>query len=230
MKSHFAVRDSAEFVLEHLDGRLCIRLPARPEWTPLAADWLSAEMLRRIAGGRRQLLARAVGMRKDLDLHVIDATAGLGRDGFTLAALGARVSLLERQAPIAAVLRDARQRALADPRENLRAAATRITIIETDSRSWLALNTIASDTVYLDPMYPHAGKSALPQKDMQLLRAISGGDSDADTLLSAALASPARRIAVKRAAAAPPLAGRRPDAQLRGSQARFDIYLGSVDI
>ena len=43
------------------------------------------------------------------------------------------------------------------------------------------------DVVYLDPTYPHRGKSALAKKEMRRLRAVVGEDADAPHLLAAAL-------------------------------------------
>ena len=179
-------------------------------------------MRRRIAAGRKQLLARAVGLHKDPALRVLDATAGLGRDGFTLAALGATVVMAERNPTVAALLRDARRRALADPASA--AAAARVEIVEADGRTLCAGPTEAGfDVVYLDPMYPDRGKTALAGRELQLLRELTGGDPDADALLASANAR--RRVVVKRPLKAPPLAGRAPSLALAGTQARFDIYL-----
>jgi 16S rRNA (guanine1516-N2)-methyltransferase len=72
-------------------------------------------------------------------------------------------------------------------------------------------------------MYPDRGKTALAGKELQLLRELTGGDPDADTLLADANAR--RRIVVKRPRSAAPLAGRAPSLALTGTQARFDIYL-----
>src|SRR3546814_18502596 len=74
-------------------------------------------------------------------------------------------------------------------------------------------------------MYPHRDKQALPQKDMQILRELTGSDPDADTLLRPALAIARRRVVVKRPSHAPFLAGREPAFQLTGKQARYDVSL-----
>ena len=50
----------------------------------------------RFGGGRGQNLARAAGLKPGVNPHIIDATAGLGRDAFLLASLGANVTLIER--------------------------------------------------------------------------------------------------------------------------------------
>ena len=62
-------------------------------------------------GGRGHGLARAVGLKGGATPSVLDATAGLGRDGFLLADLGCRVTLVERAPAIFAILRDGLSRA-----------------------------------------------------------------------------------------------------------------------
>ena len=188
----------------------------------MVVDWASADVQRRIAGGRKQLLAKAAALHKKPDAKVFDGTAGLGRDGFTLAALGAHVTLAERNPVLAALLRDAHRRAMAQL--NLSDAASRIRIVEHDSTTGFELAE-GHDVIVLDPMYPDDGKRALPSKEMQILRDLTGGDDDADALLPAALASGVARIAVKRPSKAPWLAGRKPHLSMEGTQARFDIYL-----
>jgi len=222
------------FALEMLaDGdvqRLSLRALHRPKFGAICADWLTSDLARRIAAGRKQPLAKAIGLNKprtpeDGPLRVLDATAGLGRDGFTVAMLGAHVSLLERNPTTCALLRDARVRALAAA--GARAAAERIEILEDDAATVMAdpANRSRWDVIYLDPMYPDDGKSALPSKEMQLLRELTGGDADADALLAPALAAAGRRVVVKRPSKAPPLDGRAPSLCFDGTQLRFDVYL-----
>ena len=210
------------FVLEHAGDVLQLRARHHPEFKPVRCDWTATDTKRRIAAGRKQLLARAIGLHKRSDPTVLDATAGLGRDGFTLAALGAHVTLIERQPLFAALLADARQRALADPQ--WQAAAARTEVLEGDAVA-LMRGERRWDVVHLDPMYPHRGKQALPQKEMQLLRELTGGDPDADALLAPALACARQRVVVKRPSHAPFLAGQAPSYQLEGTQARYDVYV-----
>jgi 16S rRNA (guanine1516-N2)-methyltransferase len=210
-----------------VDG-LELQAAHHPDFKPVRCDWTDAELRRRIAAGTKQLLARAIGLHKRRNLTVLDATAGLGRDGFVLAALGAEVTMLERQPLFAELLADARQRALAAAATA--AIAARIRVIAGDATAFMADNALTGaerrwDVVHLDPMYPHRGKQALPQKEMQILRELTGGDPDADALLAPALATARLRVAVKRPSHAPFLAGRRPDFQLAGTQARYDVYL-----
>ncbi len=202
--------------------RLTLAAPHLAGYGAFAVDWASPDVQRRIGGGRKQLLARAVGLAKKPDLKVFDATAGLGRDGYTLAALGATVTLAERNAVLLALLGDAHQRALALPM--LADAASRIRILEQDSTVNLAA-AAGHDVIYIDPMYPDDGKRALPSKEMQMLRDLTGGDADADALLAAARSSAVSRVVVKRPSKAPWLAAAKPSLSMEGTQARFDIYL-----
>lgn len=164
-----------------------------------------------------------MGLTRHAGLHVLDATAGLGRDAFVLASLGARVTLAERNPTIAALLADARQRALADP--DAAAAAARTEIVAADARNLFGPPGARFDVIYLDPMYPDRGKTALAKKELQLLRELAGPDADADGMLALALANATRRVVVKRPLPAPPLAGREPPLRFAGTQARFDVYL-----
>jgi 16S rRNA (guanine1516-N2)-methyltransferase len=183
--------------------------PIRPETRHLAAG-------RR---GRDDLLRAVLAGRSD-GLRVVDATAGMGADGFLLAAAGARVTMVERSPVLYVLLRDALARASADPATA--EAATRVTLRHGDAREVLR-ELEAPDVVYLDPMYPELGKSARKNKEMHLFRTIIGDDPDADDLLGVALSRAAWRVVVKRPAKAPPLAGR-PSGAIRGRSVRFDLY------
>jgi len=209
------------FALEESEARVQLRALHLPDYGPIHADWLGQEMKRRIAGGRQQLVARAVGMRKTTDLRILDCTAGLGRDGFTLAALGARVVMAERSPLIFALLDDAKQRVAASGQ--YADAIQRVELVNADATS--LIHREAWDVIYLDPMYEHQGRTALPQKEMQIFRDITIGAADSAPLLIAALNSAAKRVVVKRAASAECLGNLKPDLDLSGSQARFDIYL-----
>ena len=204
-------------------GALGLVCTDRPDWKPLQIDWSSPEMRSRIAAGRKQPLARAVGIYRHGAQTLLDTTAGLGSDGFTLAALGAEVRLIERQGLVVELLRDAQRRALASDDRVLREAAGRVRIEHADARSlpeaWLAV-----DVAYMDPMYDNSRRRALPQKSMQMLRQLAGDDLDAEDLLRR-LRRWVPRVVVKRPDRAPPLGDQAPNACFKSSQARFDVYL-----
>jgi len=79
----------------------------------LTIDFTSGAIAHRLryGGGRGQALPRAVGMKGGKTPNVVDATAGLGRDAFLLASLGAQVTLIERSPQMHALLADALARA-----------------------------------------------------------------------------------------------------------------------
>lgn len=194
---------------------------------PLYADFVAGEVAHRHrhGGGRNQALARAIGLRGTATPSVVDATAGLGRDGFVIAALGGRVRLIERSPVIAALLADGLERAARDAAIGpLIDERLRLTVA--DARAYLRAlpETERPDVVYLDPMYPHRRKTALSDKAMRLLRLVAGDDDDAPELLTAALACARRRVTVKRPRLAPSLAGPSPGFQIVTRNTRFDIY------
>ena len=49
---------------------------------------------------RSHQLVKATGILQNLDLRVVDATAGLGRDAFMIASLGVEITLIERSAQV----------------------------------------------------------------------------------------------------------------------------------
>lgn len=191
---------------------------------PVCINWQDAAVRRRVGGGRRQPLARAIGLHRQAAVTVLDATGGLGRDGFVLAALGAHVTLCERHPVLLYLLQDAWQRTRCHPKAGAW-VAERLAIRAGDARHCLEQAATPFDAIYLDPMYPARNKQALAKKEMRLLRALVGDDDDAQTLLGLARQRAAQRVVVKRPPKAAPLGGQPPSLAYRGKQARYDVYL-----
>ncbi|MBA3582833.1 MAG: class I SAM-dependent methyltransferase [Gammaproteobacteria bacterium] len=179
---------------------------------------------RRQHEGRQQALARAIGLKGLQHPHIIDATAGLGRDAFVLASLACEVTLLERSPILAALLQDGLNRARAEAALN--AITTNMRIIHTNSIDYLqhAPNVERVHAIYIDPMYPGRKKSALVKKEMRVARALVGDDPDAALLLRHAIRTTVQRVVVKRPNEAPALADLKPHAQIPGKTTRYDIY------
>lgn len=198
--------------------------PVRVEFTEGAVDHR-----RKFGGGKGQMIAKAVGLKSGVYPHVLDATAGLGRDAFVLASLGCPVTLLERSPVVQQLLLNgfARARQFAqinDPQ--LLEILARMHLVEEDSGIYLQrpINTQPPDVVYLDPMFPQREKSADVKKEMKVFHDIVGADEDSDALLEPALQQARCRVVVKRPRKAPFLAGRAPSYQLEGKSSRYDIY------
>ena len=185
---------------------------------------------RQFGGGRSQPLARAMGLKGGASPTVVDATAGMGRDAFVLASLGASVTLIERSPILAALLEDALNRAATDPQLE-QAIPARMTLIQANAIPWLqaCAEEQRPDVIYLDPMYPQRSKSALVKKEMRILRALVGDDEDAGELLQAALICAKKRVVVKRPKTAaviisPSNRELRPATAVESKNTRYDIY------
>ncbi len=184
------------------------------------------EHRRLYGGGKKQPLGRAIGLKKQSYPTVLDATAGLGRDGWVLACLGCQVHLVERSPIIGALLHDALIRAEACEHLSAITARVKLTIGDTaiQIKSGELANT-AYDVVYLDPMYPPRNKSAQVKKEMQILHQVIGFPPETEPLLSAALEYAKKRVVVKRPAWAPFLNEIKPSLSIEAKKTRFDVYL-----
>ena len=184
---------------------------------------------RQFGGGRRQPLARAVGIKPGRTLSVIDATAGLARDAFVLACLGCKVTMVERSAVLASLVSDAIRRASTDPTlEAMMKDMFEINIgnsIEFITRHSQTHDRPEIDVIYMDPMYPHRQKSALVKKEMRIIRQLVGDDDDSSELLECARTHARARVVVKRPRIAPPVGQQKPSLSIESKNTRYDIYL-----
>jgi 16S rRNA (guanine1516-N2)-methyltransferase len=180
---------------------------------------------RKFGGGRGQDIAKAMGLKHGFTPHVLDATAGLGRDAFVLASLGCQVTLMERMPVVAALLDDGLERAKLNA--EVSEIAQRMRLVH---GSCIEDMTLADqvDVVYLDPMYPHRDKSAAVKKEMRVFQSLVGEDLDADALLSPALALAKYRVVVKRPSYAPPLNNQTPTTSIKMKKNRFDVYVNKA--
>jgi len=182
----------------------------------------------RMGGGRKQALAKAIGLKKGKNPRVLDATAGLAKDAFVLAGLGCSVCMVERSAILVTLIQDAMQRAKSYP-EIADIIQTRLTIMNVDAITYLK-NLPISDTfqvIYMDPMYPAPERksNALVKKEMRILRALVGDDIDVNDLFHLALQKAMQRVVVKRPKYADSLVGATPSLHIESKNTRFDVYL-----
>lgn len=193
----------------------------------LRADFASLLPRIRTDNLRRELLLKAVQAHKKREgggeISVIDAAAGLGEDGFILAAGGCRVILYEYDPIIAALLEDALERAARDPA--LSEIACRMTLRKEDSIKAMPHISERPDVVFLDPMFPERRKSGLVKKKFQLLQQLESPCPDEEGLFRAAAAAGPGRIVIKRPVKAPPLAGVAPSYSIVGKTVRYDCVV-----
>lgn len=177
----------------------------------------------RFGGGRGQDLAKAMGLRAGKTPAIIDATAGLGRDAFLLASLGAQVTLIERSAHMHALLADGMARATLEGGE-FADIIDRMTLLHGDAKDLLP--TLSGEAVLIDPMHPERKKSALVKQELRQVRDIVGTDDDAADLVRLALEHARLRVVLKWPAKADPIAGIKPCThQILGKSTRYDVFM-----
>ena len=192
---------------------------------PLACDFVGGAVNYRLrfGGGRGQDLARAVGLKPGINPHIIDATAGLGRDSFLLASLGATVTLIERSPWIYSLLKDGMERASTAGTVTAEIIA-RMTLVKGDAIKLLP--ALQPEIILVDPMHPARSKSALVKAEMRQIRAIVGIDEDQVVLMQIALANASKRVVLKWPAKASSMMGvGQCSHQIIGKSVRYDVFM-----
>lgn len=222
------LRGGGEVLTEATDAR--VQLQRDAEGLALVGDGMMlradfTRLLPRLRPDRlgRELLVRAARVRGVEGPTAIDATAGLGEDSLLLAAAGFRVTMFEKDPVIAALLRDALERASATA--ELAGVVARMEFVEGDSVAGLRELGFSPDVVFLDPMFPERTKSAAVKKKFQLLHHLERPCDNEDELLAAALAVRPRKVVIKRPPKGPYLAGAKPSHSLAGKAVRYDVIV-----
>lgn len=200
----------------------------------ITVDFLNSQVLKRKQReGKKQAIARAIGIKSNHKPSIIDATAGLGKDSFVFAALGCKVTLIEKSAIIGALLADGLERA----RANTKLVSTIKNMqLNLGDANQLIAKLPNHEVIYLDPMYPIVKTSSLPKKELQILRALTVkgpinnlaknlAESPEYELLQVARLYAQKRVVVKRPKNATFLADIKPDIKITMKNTRFDIYL-----
>ena len=174
-------------------------------------------------GGRGQSLPKAVGMKGGINPVVVDATAGLGRDAFLLASLGAQVTLIERSSEMHSLLEEGLDRAR-NSGGDIAQVITRMTLLHGDAKDLLP--ALSPEVVLVDPMHPPRRKTALVKNEMRLIRELVGTDEDSVELMKVALANATKRVVLKWPLRADPMAGISPPShQITGKSTRYDVFM-----
>ncbi len=177
----------------------------------------------RFQKNQKELLLKTLPKTKEI-LHIVDATAGLGRDMLVFMRTPHTLSIIERHPKLFELLQKTLQQLslLQSKKTNL----TKIKLYHQNSIHFLKeLNqTTPIDIIYLDPMFPERKKSALVKKEMQLLQQWVGKDEDAFDLAEQSIKIAKNRVIIKRPHHAPALLPN-PSYTLSGKIIRYDIYL-----
>ena len=177
----------------------------------------------RFGGGRGQALAKAMGLRAGKTPKIVDATAGLGRDSFLLASLGAQVTMIERSKKMYTLLAQGMDRASQEG-SDFQQIIGRMNLLYGDAKELLP--ELSADAVLIDPMHPPRKNSALVKLELRQVRQIVGADDDAADLIKVALGSAKKRVVVKWPAKADPIEGIHACShQIIGKSVRYDVFM-----
>ena len=177
----------------------------------------------RFGGGRGQALPKAVGMKSGKTPNIVDATAGLGRDAFLLASLGAEVTLIERSPDMHRLLEEGLAHAV-EAGGDVADVIKRMTLLHGDAKDLLP--TLAPEVILIDPMHPPRKKSALVKSEMRLIRELVGTDEDSVELMKVALSSARNRVVLKWPQRADPMKDVPPPShQINGRSTRYDVFM-----
>ncbi|MFT4960307.1 MAG: 16S rRNA (guanine1516-N2)-methyltransferase [Paracoccaceae bacterium] len=191
----------------------------------LQVDFVSGAVAHRLrfGGGRGQALAKAMGLRAGKTPLIVDATAGLGRDAFLLASLGAQVVLIERSEKMHSLLAQGMERATKEGGE-FREIIGRMTLLKGDAKDLLP--GLSGEAILIDPMHPPRKNSALVKRELRQVREIVGTDDDAVDLVRVALKTARNRVVLKWPAKADPIKGiQKCSHQILGKSTRYDVFM-----
>jgi len=158
---------------------------------------------------------------------VLDTTCGLAKDSFFMLNLGCKVTALERHPLIYELVVDGVSRAKKNAK--LSVLFENFHLILGDAREYMQSMKEKGqriDAVYVDPMYPPKDTSALPKKEMQILRSVLAHESHREEeikeLIQLGLEVSDVSVVLKRPVwAEPPL---KPMASFEGKMVRYDVY------
>lgn len=195
----------------------------------LEIDFINGNRYNYKLRGKNELLARAMGLHLGYQ-NVWDCTAGLAEDAWTLCRLGFEVTAIERNSEIFALLARAHEEVLSGKLASAEQVLTAQRLQLKNENSLQVLVAASSvrpearpDVVYLDPMFPEAGKTALPRKEMQILRSMGLQQEPIEEMVRLALKVARRRVVLKRGLRDPLVYGK-PQSQIKGKALRFDLY------
>jgi len=223
-------KDSNESAyLSYVDDALTIHAQGPKGSLSLSIDFSTGKSKHRrlYGGGKKQPLAKSCGLDKHPEWTILDATAGLGRDAFVLASLGANITLCEQHPALFGLLVDAIDRARGD--EEAALVVQRMNCCHQDSIQYLQAvlrdEKPVPDVIYLDPMYPERKKAASIKKEMQILQNLVGHSMDQAELLALALHVAKHRVVVKRPKSAKAISEQAVSYTVSSINTRYDVYV-----
>ena len=191
----------------------------------LGLDFLAqAKCLRSFPAPKQGAFNQALGKRSKT---ILDLSGGFGGDSLLMSLQGYKVTVVERLALMAVLIKDAFER-LAQKDWLGREQWQMPNVVNQEARQFLtSTSSLPYDCVYFDPMFPNKAKrSAASNKYMRFLQALAGPDQDSSAVAQAVMSAGCARLVVKRPNYATPLI--EPIAEQFSSKlVHYDVYLAS---
>jgi 16S rRNA (guanine1516-N2)-methyltransferase len=212
-------KDLPYYLERNAEGVLELRKHSSKE--KISVDFLSGEFQQRLKTiSQSQPLFKAMSLEKGE--HIVDATAGLGKDALSFCHFGVNVTAVEENPTVFALLEDGLKRAFLNPHFKKKFEG-KIELVCGSSVDYLKTLMEKPHTIYLDPMYPHEEKSAKPKKEMAFLRELVSETKNLEELLRLSLNSATKRVVLKRPLGSSALG--KPSHSFESKLVRFDMYI-----
>jgi len=169
---------------------------------------------------KKGALVQALGRKTKT---IIDATTGWGQDSLYIFRMGYQLRCIERSPLMFELLTDGFKR-LSEKDWVIKQSIRIPDLFFGNANEVLLSLDDKPECIYLDPMFPAKRKSALAKKSMRILRDLLGDDEDKQQLFEIAFQIATKRVVVKSADYAEPLAGK-ADESFRSKLLRYDVYL-----
>lgn len=197
--------------------------------TPFRVNFTNGPIAARISRGltKREPLVKALALDPLRPSHILDATAGFGRDAMLIARYGQQITMLEKHAVIHELLADGLSRAF-EQDEFCNLFTYPPDLIHSLAQQYLVAADKPVDVIYLDPMYPRRNKNLKVKKESQILQLLSKDmehEDDHTDLLTWACSLARKRVVVKRPSWAEPLTKSLPTTAIYNQNTRYDVYI-----
>lgn len=212
--------DDFYFIYDELGLGLKSNLEGIKEFLPLRIDIL--DNLQKFkkqflsASINKDALYKAFDFKNLKNQHILDCTAGMGKDLSLLLFFGGEVTTYERNPYLYLLLKESQILLLKETKYQ-------VTLHFGDARQ----NNDFFDGIYFDPMFPEKKKDALPPKEMQFLKKMLDAGDDADLIAKELLTKRHfKRLIIKRPHWAGPLVENKT-MSIESKLIRFDCYLNN---
>lgn len=215
--------NSQDLKLMTVDGKLTL------SGVSVDFDDVDMRLIKKSAHNTNQPVVKAIGKTSK---QVIDLTCGYGRDAYLLLCTGRQLIGVERNALIYELLKDGVSRAMENPEHQ--EIFKNFQLVHESALHFVENLQEAAfpDAYYIDPMYPPRNSSALPRKEIQVLRRLLVDELNSDIvvretqlrhLIDLCLEKTKKRVVLKRPNWLEPLFP--PKVSFGGKLVRYDVYV-----